>query len=153
MKKLLVLLSVITASTAYSVVSTKLDVNATLVKPLSIVADAKYLYGSISNAGGKVVLSKVGLTVTGDTGANVRITALKDITFTQKAGGQTVTLMSKFSTESKTVGKEVVTDLKLSSLGEVETTYNIEGDVPATITTTGGKAEFEADTDISVAYN
>ena len=152
MKKLLILLSVITASTAYSVVSTKLDVNATLVKPLTITANANSLYGSISKAGGKVVLSKVDLKVTGDTGAKVKVTALKDIVFIQKVGGQTVTLSSKFSTPSTTVGTKLETDLVLTA-GEIDTIYHIEGDVPATITVAGGKAEFEADTDISVAYN
>lgn len=153
MKKLL-LLSLITAATSYSVVSTKLDVNATLIKPLTITANTNSLFGSISKAGGKVTLSTVDLSVEGSSAAKVKVTAPKDITFTEKTPGkQTVVLQSKFSTTSTTVGTNLETDLVLSATGQIATTYHIEGNVPASITTTAGKTEFEATTDITVAYN
>lgn len=153
MKKLLILLSAITATTAYSVVTAKLDVNATLVKPLSIEANAKTLFGSVSKAGGKAVLSKVDLLVSGNPSAKVKISAPKDVEFVEKAPGTLkVKLQSKFSTASTSVGTKLETDLSLDALGEVETVYHIEGMVAA-MPTVKDKAELEADVDITVAYN
>lgn len=154
MKKLLILLSIITASAAYSAVSTTLDVSATLIKPLTLEASTKELQGSITTAGGTVALSTVDLLVTGMLSSKVKVLAPKDVTLYEIGGTQDIVLQSKFSSASTTTGTILQTDLVLDASGEMTTTYNLEGLVAKGIKVGAtNKAEFVGNTDITVAYN
>lgn len=154
MKKLLILLSMVTASGAYSAVSTTLDVNATLIKPLTLESSAKELQGSITTAGGAVALSTVDLLVTGMLSADVNVIAPKDVTLYEVGGTQDIVLQSKFSSTATTTGTTLQTKLTLDAAGEVTTTYNLEGTVKTGIKVgASNKAEFVGNTDIIVAYN
>lgn len=154
MKKLLILLSMVTASGAYSAVSTTLDVNATLIKPLTLESSAKELQGSITTAGGAVALSTVDLLVTGMLSADVNVIAPKDVTLYEVGGTQDIVLQSKFSSTATTTGTTLQTKLTLDASGEVTTTYNLEGTVKTGIKVgASNKAEFVGNTDITVAYN
>lgn len=154
MKKLLILLSIVTASAAYSDVSTTLDVNATLVKPLTLETSAKDLVGSVSIYGGDPRFSTVDLLVTGESGKNVIVRAPKDVTLKGTAmEPQEIVLASKFSTPEISTGTETATELTIDSItGKAKTTYTLTGVV-------GGKfdgikkADFVGNINISVAYN
>lgn len=153
MKKLLILLSIITVSTAYSAVSTTLDVSATLIKPLTLEASTKELQGSTTTAGGPVVLSTVDLLVTGMLSANVKVMAPRDVTLYEVGGTQDIVLQSNFSSPSTTIGTTLQTALKLDAAGEVTTKYNLEGNVVKTTVGASNKAEYVGNADITVAYN
>lgn len=157
MKKTLILLSIIASSVAYSAVSSVLDVNATLIKPLSIDASTKDLQGSIPVAGGQVNLSTVDLLLTGVLSSKVKITAPKDVTLYNLAAKGTDTpeiiLQSKFSSGTiVTTGTTLETALALNAAGELTTTYSLEGTVTP-VKITGAKVNFVGNTDITVAYN
>lgn len=156
MKKLLILLSIVTASAAYSVVSTNLDVNATLIMPLTLETSAKELVGSMTIMGGKkVTLSSVDLLVTGESGRNVRVVAPKDVTLKGTKGEtQTIILASKFTTPEISAGTETATELTLDpATGEAKTTYTLEGDNVQGNFSGITKSDFVGDINITVAYN
>ena len=154
MKKLLILLSIVTASVAYSDVSTTLDVNATLVKPLTLETSAKDLVGSVAIIGGDPRFSTVDLLVTGESGKNVIVRAPKDITLTGTKGEtQKIVLASKFSTPEISTGTETTTELTIDSIsGKAKTTYTLTGTVSENFNGIT-KSDFVGNINITVAYN
>lgn len=153
MKKLLMLLTIV-AATSYSS-EVILDVNANLVKPLSIEANTKRLEGQVTNAGGYIKFSVVDLLVTGESGRDVKIVAPKDITLHDATNNQDVVLQSKFENKNFiTAGTNIELGLSLNQIGEASATYFIDGNVVSgLILNANHKAIFEGDADITVAYN
>lgn len=158
MKKILILLSIVVATSTYSAISTRLDVNATLIRPLAIETSSNDLQGSMSVSGGTVSLSTVDLTVTGLLNSDVKITAPKDVTLynPNPTGTDTreIILQSVFTRagSTSTTGTQTIAALRLDAQGEGSVTYSLTGTVPA-ISITGNTVDFVGNADVTVAYN
>lgn len=156
MKKLLILLSLIVSVASYSTVTLQLDVNATLVEPLSLETNTNNLVGT-AVVGKAVNMSEVNLIARGTQGREVKIVAPAKVTLQDRTVGSTqrIELDSKFGTPENIVGTTLETEVQIdATTGEGLTTYSLEGTVPSTITLpANGQADFVGNADITVAYN